>query len=58
MKIYIILEDSIERIVRGVTLSQGLASKICDIFGHYGVFFEEYETMENEKLIKLLEAYE
>ena len=50
MKVYIILEDSYERMVRGVTLSRDVADKICKSFHHLGLFIEEYETIEDETL--------
>ncbi len=54
MKIYIILEDHRERIVRGVTLSPDVANKICKSFSHLGLFIEEYETIEDETLRNFL----
>jgi len=50
MKVYIILEDSYERMVRGVTLSPEVAAKVCKSFHHLNLFVEEYETLEDETL--------
>lgn len=54
MKIYIILEGHYDRITRGVTLSQTTATRICEMFNHLNLFFEEYETLEDETIKTLL----
>jgi len=56
MKIYIILEGSTDRIIRGVTICPKLAGKICNSFSYLGLFVEEYETLDNEELKTLLEV--
>lgn len=55
MKIYILLEDPSERIIRGVTLNAALANKIMELFPNLVLFIEEYETIEDETLKNLLE---
>ncbi len=56
MKIYILIEGKIERIIRGVTLSRDIASNICGDFSYLNLAFEEYETIENVELRNLLDG--
>lgn len=54
MKIHIILEGHPGRLIRGVTLSAQTALKICKAFSHLDLFFETYETIEDETLRSFL----
>lgn len=56
MKVYVILECHRERMIRGVTLSADVASRICKSFSHLGIYFEEYEPIDSETLNNFLEV--
>lgn len=55
MKVYVIQESHVDRQIRGVCASQDIASKICGMFPHLGLYFEEFEIIDKETLNRFLE---
>lgn len=48
MKIYVVLEDHTERMIRCVTLSESIAKNLCDRFHYLSLFIECYQPIEQE----------
>ena len=56
MKICVIMEGYTDRMIRGVTACSLLASKVCLMFPHLNLFFEEFETIDDVTLKNFLDV--